>query len=434
MQENFIIQVGNFQLTNLDFLIRLLVTAGIGIVIGLEREFSQNSKKAAQEEIFAGIRTFTLVALLGFLAALLSVAFFPWIFIAAFFSVVLMVALSYWFTAKNGEIGGTTEFAIIFTYLLGGLTLFGFITASLALMVIAVVLLSLKMKIRTVLWQINQNELTAFVSFIVIALLILPFLPNKNFGPFNVINPSEIGWIIVLVSSIDFVGYLLMKFLGANKGILLTGILGGLVSSTIVTWNFSNKSRESPSSSGNFSIGIFAAATTMIVRVFLLVFIFNKAMLNELLMPLTLMLLTAFGITMFFYKIQSGKKNISDIIPLGDPLNIKNTVFFGAFYMGILLLVSYASQVYGTKGIYISSAISALADINAISISVSKLAGNTIDVLIAQNAILLVTLSNTVVKIGIAVWKGSKQLKKYVLIGYGCIFIAGIIGFLILNS
>ncbi|MFA5297665.1 MAG: DUF4010 domain-containing protein [Lutibacter sp.] len=430
MQENFIIHIENFQLTNLDFLIRMLVSAGIGLVIGLEREFSQNLEK---EEIFAGIRTFTLVALLGFLAALLSVSFFPWIFIAAFFSVIVLVAISYWVTANAGEIGGTTEFALIFTFLLGGLTLFGFVIASLALMVIAMVLLSLKMKIRTVIWQINQNELTAFVRFIVIALLILPFLPNKYFGPFNVINPSEVGWIIVLVSGIDFVGYLLMKFLGANKGILLTGILGGLVSSTIVTWNFSNKSNETPSGSGNFSTGIFAAATTMIVRVFLLVFIFNKAMLYELLIPLTLLFLTAFGITMFFYKMQSGKKNISNIIPLGDPLNIKNTVFFGAFYMGILLLVSYASQVYGTKGIYVSSAISALADINAISISVSKLAGNSINILIAQNAILLVTLSNTLVKIGIAVWKGSKQLKRYVLIGYGCIFIAGIIGFLILN-
>ena len=430
MQENFIIHIENFQLTNLDFLIRMLVSLGIGLVIGLEREFSQNSEK---EEIFAGVRTFTLVSLLGFLAALLSVSFFPWIFIAAFFSVIVLVALSYWFRAKAGEIGGTTEFALIFTFLLGGLTLFGFVIASLALMVIALVLLSLKMKIRTVIWQINQNEFTAFVRFIVIALLILPFLPNKYVGPFNVINPSEVGWIIVLVSGIDFVGYFLMKFLGVNKGILLTGILGGLVSSTIVTWNFSNKSNETPSGSGNFSTGIFAAATTMIVRVLLLVFIFNKAMLYELLIPLTLLLLTAFGITMFFYKVQSRKRDINVIIPLGNPLNIKNTVFFGVFYMGILVLVSYANQVYGTKGIYVSSAISALADINAISISVSKLAGNTIDVLIAQNAILLVTLSNTLVKIGIAVWKGSKQLKKYVLIGYGCIFIAGIIGFVILN-
>ena len=430
MQENFIMQIENFQLTNVDFLIRMLVSAGIGFVIGLEREFSQHSEK---EEIFAGVRTFTLIALTGFLASLLSLIFNPWIFIAAFFSVVLMVAISYWVTANNGDIGGTTEFAIVFTFLLGGLTLIGFINASLALMVITIVLLSLKMKMKIFIGQLSQNELYAFVRFVVIALLILPFLPDKNFGPFNVINPREVGWIIVLVSSIGFVGYILMKFLGANKGILLTGILGGLVSSTIVTWNFSNKSCETPSGSGNFSIGIFAAATTMIVRVFFLVFIFNKAMLSGLLIPLTLLLLTAFGITLFFYRKQFEKPDLNNKIPIGDPLNIKNAIFFGIFYIGILLLVSYANHTYGTKGIYISSSISALTDIDAISISVSKLAGNTIDVLIAQNAILLATLSNTIVKIGIAVWKGSKDLKKYVLIGYSLIFIAGIIGFLVLN-
>jgi uncharacterized membrane protein (DUF4010 family) len=99
-----------------------------------------------------------------------------------------------------------------------------------------------------------------------------------------------------------------------------------------------------------------------------------------------------------------------------------------------MLLVSYANHAYGTKGIYLSSAISALTDIDAIAISVSKLGGTTMNMLIAQNAILLATLSNTVVKIGIAVFTGSRQLKKYVLIGYGFIFIAGIIGFLVLNA
>jgi len=128
------------------------------------------------------------------------------------------------------------------------------------------------------------------------------------------------------------------------------------------------------------------------------------------------------------------KPQTIDKIVLGDPLNIKNAVFFGVFYIGILLIVSYANDVYGTKGIYVSSAISALTDIDAIAISVSKLGGVTMDLLIAQNAILLATLSNTIVKIGIAVFTGSQQLKKYVLVGYGFIFIAGIVGFLVLNA
>ena len=425
------LQLENFQITEIDFLIRMLVTAGIGFVLGLEREFSQHSENS---EVFAGLRTFTVVALFGFLAAYMGITFTYWIFIAGFLGVVTIVSISYWVSSNKGDIGSTTEFAVIFTFLLGGLVLVGNINLSLALTVIILVLLSLKLTFRSMIGQLTQNELYAFVRFVVVALLILPFLPDNYFGPYNVINPREVGWIIVLVSGIGFVGYILMKFLGTDRGILLTSILGGLVSSTLVTFTFSKKSKEIPQLSQKYAVGIFAAATIMVIRIFLLVFIFNKAMLVELIIPLLLILLTAFGVSLFFYKRQYGKPALIDKIDLGDPLNIKNAVFFGIFYVGILLLVSYANHTYGTKGIYVSSAISALTDIDAISISVSKLGGTTMNILLAQNAILIATLSNTVVKIGIALFIGSTQLKKYVLIGYGCIFIAGIIGFLVLNA
>jgi uncharacterized membrane protein (DUF4010 family) len=431
MGNNIMLQLENFQITEIDFLIRMLVTAGIGFVLGLEREFSQHSENS---EVFAGLRTFTVVALFGFLAAYMGITFTYWIFIAGFLGVVTIVSISYWVSSNKGDIGSTTEFAVIFTFLLGGLVLVGNINLSLALTVIILVLLSLKLTFRSMIGQLTQNELYAFVRFVVVALLILPFLPDNYFGPYNVINPREVGWIIVLVSGIGFVGYILMKFLGTDRGILLTSILGGLVSSTLVTFTFSKKSKEIPQLSQKYAVGIFAAATIMVIRIFLLVFIFNKAMLVELIIPLLLILLTAFGVSLFFYKRQYGKPALIDKIDLGDPLNIKNAVFFGIFYVGILLLVSYANHTYGTKGIYVSSAISALTDIDAISISVSKLGGTTMNILLAQNAILIATLSNTVVKIGIALFFGSTQLKKYVLIGYGCIFIAGIIGFLVLNA
>ncbi len=431
MDTDFLLQADNLKLTEFDFLIRMLVTAGIGFVLGLEREYSQHSEKG---EVFAGLRTFTLVALLGFLTAYLGTTFTYWIFIAGFLGVVGIVAISYWVTSNEGDIGSTTEFAIIFTFLLGGLVLVGSINLSLALTVITLVLLSLKITLRTMIGQLTQKEVYAFVRFVVIALLILPFLPNNYYGPFNIINPREVGWIIVLVSGIGFVGYILMKFLGTDRGILLTSILGGLVSSTLVTFTFSKKSKENPELSQNYAVGIFAAATIMVIRIFLLVYIFNKTMLIQLALPLLIILLTAFGVALLFYKRQFGKPQLIDKIVLGDPLNIKNAVFFGAFYMGILLLVSYANQVYGAKGIYVSSAISALTDIDAIAISVSKLGGNTMNLLMAQNAILIATLSNTIVKIGIALFTGSRKLKQYVLLGYGCIFIAGIIGFMVLNA
>ncbi|MEJ1222468.1 MgtC/SapB family protein [Sediminicola sp. 1XM1-17] len=430
MIDDFIVQYESLQLSEMEFLYRMLVAAGIGFILGLEREFSKLKEK---EEIFAGVRTFTIVSLFGFLAALLSFVLNEWIFAVGFFGVLLMVALAYWIEANKGQTGGTTEFAIIFTYLLGGLTFLGYLTESLAFMVILIVILSLKLKLRNIIGQLTQVEIYAFVRFVVLALLILPFLPDKDYGPFLVINPREIGWVVVLTSGIGFIGYILMKFMGPNKGILLTGILGGMVSSTVVTWTFSKKSRETPSLSSNYSMGIFAAATLMIVRVMVLIFIFKKTLLVDLFVPLAILLFTGLGVTYFFYKKQTSNERYKEALPLGEPLNIRDAIFFGALYTGILIVVSYASVKYGELGIYISSAISALTDIDAITISVSKLGGASVSVLTAQIAILLATISNTIVKIGLALWNGSYKLKRQIVFGYGLIFMAGLLGLLILN-
>jgi len=430
MEDLLLIQTTHFELSQLDFIKRVLIALGIGLVLGLEREFSNTHK----DEIFAGLRTLSIVSLLGFSSALLNYIINPWFFSIGFISVIVIVAISYWVSANKGDIGSTTEFTTVFTYLLGGLTFLGHIELSLALTVIIVVLLSLKIKFKSIIGQITQTELYAFIRFVIIALLILPFLPKTNFGPYNVINPSEIGWIIVLTSGIGFIGYILMKFLDSKRGLLLTGIFGGMVSSTVVSWIFSKRSKEQPQLSSSFAIAIFAAATIMIGRVLIWVFIFKPTMINGLLIPILIMILTAIGVTFYFYKKHNVNQLETEEIPLGEPLNIRDAVFFGFIYTAILILVSYASNNYGDKGIYISSAISALTDIDAITISMSKLGGNTVDFLTAQNAILLATLTNTIVKIGLTLWFGSKQLKKYILLGYGLIFIAGIIGFIILNS
>ncbi|HLV38527.1 MgtC/SapB family protein [Xanthomarina sp.] len=430
MEDVLLIQTTNFELTQLDFIKRVLVALGIGLVLGLEREFSSLKK----DEIFAGLRTLSIVSLLGFVCALLNHIINPWFFSLGFLSVIVLVSISYWVSANKGEIGSTTEFTSIFTYLLGGLTFWGYIELSLAFTVIIVVLLSLKLRFKSIVGQITQTELSAFIRFVIIALLILPFLPNTNFGPYNVINPSEIGWIIVLTSGIGFVGYILMKFLDSKIGLLLTGVFGGMVSSTIVSWVFSKRSKEHPHLSSSYAIAIFASATVMIGRVLVWVFIFNPSMLYGLILPILIMLLTAIGVTFYFYKKHNLIQSETEKIPLGEPLNIRDAVFFGFIYTAILVLVSFASTNYGDRGIYISSAISALTDINAITISMSKLGGNSVQFLTAQNAILLATLTNTLVKIGLTLWFGSKQLKKHVLLGYGLVFIAGIIGFIILNN
>src|SRR5690606_23339082 len=213
------------------------------VLIGLEREHSALNN---QQEAFAGTRTFVFVVILGFLGALMHFLFTPWIFLGILIAVVSFIGFSCWMSSSHGDIGGTTEFSALLAFLLGWWTFVGYIELSLMITVIAMVLLSSKMKLQTIIGEISEEEMYALIRFVVLALLLLRFVPDQGMGPFGVINPQEIGWIIVLTSGLGFLGYLLIKFLGHDRGILLTGIVGGLVSSTMVTWIFAKKSKDAP--------------------------------------------------------------------------------------------------------------------------------------------------------------------------------------------
>ena len=428
--DNYIINTTGFQVTQLDLLIRLLVACGIGLLLGLEREHSALLKK---EHIFAGIRTFVLLALTGFTGVALHFLVSPWVFAAILLSVMALTAISYWITSIKGDIGATSELAGLLSMILGALTFLGYIELSLMITVIVLVLLSTKMQLMNVIGKITNEEIYALVRFVVMALLIFPFLPNENYGPYQVINPREIGWVIILTSGLGFLGYVLMRVLGANKGILLTGILGGLVSSTMVTWVFSKKSKEGDALNSLYTSAILAACTIMVVRVALWVFLFNKLLLVGLALPLSILFLTAAGATIYFYMRNKKDGATEAQLPLGKPLEMTNAILFGVLYVAILLVITYANDYFGDEGIYITSGIAGMSDVDAISISISKMSVITLSPKTAQNAILIATLTNTISKFAIALWASSREMRKNVLIGYGLIFVAALVAFAILN-
>jgi len=429
--EPFIIDIPEMQLTQVEFLIRLGVACGIGFLIGLEREHSALAKK---EEEFAGIRTFIFLSLVGFLGAAMNFLISPWIFVAIAGGVIVLTSISYWVLAHGrGDIGGTSELTAIIAVLLGGLTFLGYIEMSLMITVIVVVLLSLKFKLQTVIGQITQEEMYDFIRFVVVALLIFPFLPNTTYGPYDVINPREIGWVIILTSGLGFIGYVLMRIMGAGKGILWSGIIGGLVSSTAVTWVFSRKSKEHPELSLNCAIAILAASSIMVIRVFIWIIVFNPELLSTFSLLLGIVFLGAIGVTLYFYFREKKNNKTDAAMPPGKPLNLMGALVFGLIYTVIIFMVAYASNTFGNSGIYITSGIGGLSDIDAITISVSKLSRESITALTAQNAILIATVANTIVKICIALWAGSREIRKYIYIGYGVIFLAAVIAFAVLN-
>ncbi|OOG78063.1 hypothetical protein B0E43_02835 [Algoriphagus sp. A40] len=423
MLETLIIDQDSFQLSQGDFIIRLLVAVGIGSVIGLERQYTAMKEKS---QGFAGIRTFVFLVLLGFVAAVFNFLFSPWVYVAIFLGVSIMIASTYWFTASQGDRGSTTEFSSLLAFVLGSLTLIGLIEISLMITVLTVLVLSSKFRIRTIVGMITAEEMYDFIRFVVIALLIFPFLPDQNFGPYNVLNPKEIGWVIILTSGLGLVGYILTKFLGANKGILLGGIVGGLVSSTAVTWVYAKKSKENESLSASCATAILAASSIMFIRVLIWTFIFNQTLFNRLLPAIGLVFLSAIGITLFIFFKRQNQKNTETEIPLKKPLDLKNALVFGVIYSVILLVVSYANENLGESGTLVSSAVAGFSDIDAITISISKMTGVKLDLGIAALAILIASISNTLVKMGIGIYAGSKTLRKNLLIGYGTMFLTAL--------
>lgn len=414
----YLIDTESFQLTQTDFIIRMLVAIGIGAVVGLEREHAALNEKAKS---FAGIRTFVLVVLLGFIAGLFFYLFTPLLSLGILVVVSLLTGISYYITASKGEIGATTEFSLIISFLLGLFVSIGYVEISLMLMVVVVVLLSAKLTFRSIVGMITGEELYDFIRFVVIALLVFPFLPDTPFGPYDSINPREIGWVILLTSGVGFVGYVLMKFLGEGKGILLSGVVGGLVSSTAVTWVFAKKSNEDPKLSLTCAVAILAASSIMILRVLIWIYVFNSTLFSEIFLPFLLVFSAAMSVTLYLHFKQKEKVVDNTTIRKGKPLDLPGALTFGILYVVIVLVVRVANEQMGDQGLLITSAIAGLSDIDAITITVSKLAAQSIDFSTAGNALLIATISNTLVKMGIGLWAGSDALRKYLYIGYGVV-------------
>jgi uncharacterized membrane protein (DUF4010 family) len=258
-------------------------------------------------------------------------------------------------------------------------------------------------------------------------MLLLPFLPDTHFGPGGILNAQEIGLIVVIVSSLSFVAYLLIKFSGEHRGILLTALFGGLFSSTAVTWMLSSRSQVAgQSSSTPYAAGIILACSIMFLRVALVAVIFNKFIFLSLIVPCLLMFLTGLGFVIFLMRKEKDMKPIA-AVDLGNPTNILNAVGFGILYIAISLLVYYANQQLGNRGLVLSGLISGLADVDAITISISKMATTSGSINLSVIVILVAMISNTVVKIGIALTKGAPIIRKRISLGLGAAILVGLL-------
>lgn len=394
------------------YLLSIIVSTGIGLIIGLEREF----RKSNDKDHFAGIRTFPLVCLLGCVITFIGASLSIWIIVAGLLGITSFAAVTYYVRSTKGYVGITTEISLLITFVLGMMTAQQLIKEALAAVVITTTLLTLKGQFHSFILKLTEDELFAFVKFIVLCLLLFPFLPDTDYGPNGLLNPREIGFIVVIVSSLSFIGYVLTKFFDANKGILLTALLGGLVSSTAVTWMFASRSHKSALPQATlYSAGIILASSIMFLRIVVVAMIFSPTLATALLLPCSLTFLCGLAFSLAF--IRKAKTSLDDNAPfhLGNPVNIINALGFGLLYIAIALLVYYGDKFLGNKGLILSGAIAGLTDVDAITINIAKLFKGSASLDTSVMVVLLATVSNTVVKLMITISKANKDVRKKVI-------------------
>lgn len=394
---------------------RFAVALGIGMLVGFERE----RQRRQGVEMFAGVRTFALLSLVGCTSALISDhTGSPLPLVASLAGVAALLYAAYRRQLKNTATGPglTTEVTALLTVLVGALCYYQYIELAAALGVAIFMLLSFKPQLHELAEAITYEDIYATIKFAVVSLIVLPILPNRSFGPppFDVLNPYNIWWMVVLISAISFAGYVLMKLLDAGRGIGLTGILGGIVSSTAVTLNFSGRSKQAVEIAPALALGIILAWSAMFARVLVEVLAVNRPLLGALWPPMVAGLAAGLLYAYLLYR-HEGYSRVESI-NFNNPFELMPAFKFGLVYAAVLLIVRTAETHFGTTGVYVSSVLSGTVDLHAITLSMAQLGlkgGIALDT--AANAITLAALSNTVVKAGIVMIVGSKALRRPIL-------------------
>ncbi len=383
----------------------LAIAAGIGFLIGIEREYAGRDQ-LKPSEFFAGIRTFPIISTLGYLLMLLGQEVSMWIYGIGMLGVLAIIVVGYLNEAKRGDTGSTTEFTAVLTFVLGGLVYLRQYELAVAAAVLTTFLLALKSTLHKMVARLTHEEIIAILQFVVITVLILPFLPDKTFGPFDALNPRKIWIVVIILVSINFGLYLIAKFIRPGNSLLLAGFIGGMVSSTALNWYVASQSKKSAGQAVPLAITAVVASSLMFFRMMILLYIFNASLFRWLALPLFFAGISGMGFSWWMNR-KFDPKGLKGELPIQNPLNLKDALKFAVFYSFILILVAFAQAHLGNAGVYLTSAVSGLTDVDAITISLSGLSGREMPPAVAATAILIAALANTLTKYGICIVAGN---------------------------
>lgn len=408
---------------------RYVVALAIGLLMGLERERNPAAK--------AGLRTFALTALLGVLAAHLATALGEqWLIAVGLLLVGGMMIAAYLRAPQqpDGDPGTTTVAALMLCYGLGVLVWHEEIQLAVMLGIAATMLLYFKPELRGISQHMSRRDLLSILQFSVLALIVLPLLPNENYGPYGALNPYQIWWMVVLIAGVGLAGYAALRLVGQQRGAAMLGLLGGLVSSTATTLAFSRHARASDTMVPVAVIVIVLANLVVLVRLGVLAAVVAPSVLSQLL-PLLIGGMIAGGLGAAYGIRRLQPHGELPPLAMGNPTELRPALGFGLMYGVVLLAAAWLSDWLGARGLYAVALVSGLTDVDAITLSSLRLHNlDKLSVALVVNVVVLAMLANLVFKSILTLTIGGWQMARHAIAGMGAVGVGLVVAWAIIRG
>lgn len=399
---------------------RLGIALGLGLLVGMQRERSSGA--------LAGVRTFPLVTLTGCVGAMIAQQFGGWVVAAGLIALAAMIVVGNLAQFRNGELdpGLTTEVAILLMYGVGAYLMIGHAGIAIALGGGVAVLLQYKGQLHGIVQRLGDEDLKAIMQFALISLVVLPVLPDRAYGPYAVLNPRQIWWMVVLIVGMSLAGYIVYRFFGERVSTALGGILGGAISSTATTVSYARLSARFPEREKIATVVIMTASTVVLVRILIEIAVVAPPFLRLAGPPLLLMLACFAALAVASYAREW--RGSTELPQQSNPSELKPALLFGLAYAVVLLAVAAAKEHFGRGALYIVAALSGMTDMDAITLSTSRLVqAGRVDPATGWRLILVALMSNLVFKAGAVAVLGHRRLSVRIACLYALAMIAAVL-------
>lgn len=390
-----------------ESLSRLTVSLAIGLLVGLQRGWQ--TRDAEDNRRAAGFRTFALSGLLGGITGLIALRTTASVIGWVFLGYITAFTAFHWLEARNeGRASVTSVVAGMLTFLLGTMAVVGDLQLAIACAVGTTVLLALREPLHRWIGSLNLQEIRAVLTLLAMSFLLLPLLPDRPIDPWKAINPYQIWLLAIMIAVISFAGYVAVKAFGNRLGVFMAAVAGGLASSTATTLALARLAREHPSSSGLLSAGILVAGVVMMLRAGIIAVALNRALLTSLLPALlTTAAVLGIGAAILWFR---NVEQESPELRISNPLAVGTAVKLAALLAAVMLAAELVRQMFGGVGILVVAALSGVADVDALTISIARMAGADVDFNTAARAIMIAIAVNTVSKTVMAGWVGNRRV------------------------